>query len=211
VANHPTRVSIEGVHNPTGVQFVTVLHYNESDPPIEGTADRAAVAENVWNHIDTAYANVLRADCTVQMITGREELPRSSTDIPESGSFPVDVDGTLSVAADDLPIWYTAKLVKRTAAAIRSGHGWILMPLTADGTTLSGGLIPTTSGYWTDLQSFGDALEETVTWGTLPSHSVEPVVYSGRRHNRGEEPFMFQITAVDPRRQPSMLRSRLPA
>ena len=202
------RVAIE-MHRPSDNQdLASILHYTSDEGVGVGAPTPVDVATDVWAHIGTTFRAALRNDVTVDQVKVTQELAPDDPSPPPQGVFAVNAVGTLSLGDAKLPIWYTAKIAKKTGAAVRSGHGWLLMPLSANSAHLTAERIDLTTAYFTALTNLCGTLDDQFSVGTVIVHNYKPVVYSRTRRARGDADYWFNITSCVFSPRPAMLRSR---
>jgi hypothetical protein len=99
------------------------------------------------------------------------------------------------------------KISVKSNAAVRGGHGWMLGPANTNATYLSS-TQKWEGSLWTDIQALAALLDDDITWGTLPEHRLEPVVYSETRRRRGDDNWFFDVASITASQIPTWLRRR---
>lgn len=194
----------------SGATFVTTYHYVERTELLEDAASADGVCQNVSAKLLAAYKALLPNTAHVVSIKATQAVRVWAPyhEIPEAAEAAVDTYGTVSVSAPKLPAATAAKISIKSNAATRGGHGWQLIPA-----GVTAGWVDAnskwTSSYLTALNAYAALLDDNVTWGTLPTHTLEPVVYSRTRHMRGDENYYFDVNSAIARPDPTWLRSRI--
>lgn len=197
----------------SGTQYVNTFHYQtDLNSPDDDEPDISDVAGAVDSHLRTYYLACVPVSLTTSSLESREELPKGSPDIPSAFSISINTPGTLVNANSFLPVAQASIISIKSAAAIRSGRGYVAMPSPRDSTYMaSGGTLAQSGTYWNALTAFAARLDDSLSVGTISPVTVWPVVYSRTRHQRGVEPWAFHVTEATPKRYPKWRRSRTTA
>lgn len=198
----------------SGVTLVNTFHVvaRPTSPLDNYSAD--TVRDVLHAALTTKYRAVASTDTTVQSLTVREELTPGSTDIPRESVQTIGLAGTRAVADTNLPASMTLLATIRTNAAVRSGHGRVFLLPPVEQAALTGSAIwRTTNAYWLNAITFMAELISDHTHTTLgvPDGSIDPVIYSRTRRERGDANYYFDVTAYVLRPAPHWLRSRATA
>lgn len=197
-----------------GVTLVNTFHV-VGRPTLPADDPSASTIRDVLHTaLTTKYRAVASTDTTVNTLTVREELDPASTGIPEEAVQTIGLAGTRTVADTNLPPSMTLLATIRTNAAVRSGHGRVfLLPPVEQAALTGSALWRTTNAYWINSVTFMAELIQDHTFTVLgvPAGSIDPVVYSRTRRERGDANYYFDVTAYVLRPNPHWLRSRATA
>lgn len=190
------RIAAKGVHS-SGALLVTTHHYVERTEVLEDAAGASDVADHVWTAWGPHYLGLLSPDFTVQSLDVAEEVRSWApfNEIGDAGSHTVNQAGQLRSGGRELPRELTGKIKVHTNAATRSGHGWRLLPGSAYEVDLAAENWATANDYYIQLSAFATVLAADVSWGTLPTHTLEPIIYSRTRRKRDDANYYFDVTA----------------
>jgi hypothetical protein len=170
--------------------------YYQTDVPAAGSEPPAGdVVDALDDHWRTIYRAVIAEEATVNLARVREQLPSSSTGVPDGAELAVNQAGTLGTPSTELPVSLSAIVSKRTGVPLRSARGYLAIPSPLSQVALTDNrLWDHGQEYWLQLQAVRDALDDVVDTGTFLITHLNPVVYSRTRHNASLEPFTFRIT-----------------
>jgi len=182
------------------------LHYQTDLATGGNEPDPDDVADGIWNTVGLAFLNCTPSRINVtELIVRSEELPASGV-VPSLGSRPVGQNGLLAVSEGDVPRELVAIVNIKSAAAFRSGRGYMTLPGPYSEQYITGRLFAGT--YATNGHAFADLLDDSFSLGTFQPADVHPVVYSKVRRQRGLTPFTFRVTQAQFNTRPHWLRSR---
>lgn len=186
------------------------LHYWESTELLENRAPLSEVADHLDTKLTATYLALNSTDYHLDTLEVRSVVRTWAPyfEIPEVYAKNVSSVGGSAPSTDRLPDGMTAKISIKSDAAIRGGHGWLLLPGSPAGSSLSS-VAKWESGYLTNIQALAALLDDQVSWGTLPVHTLSPVVYSRKRHQENAENFFFRVTGATASSTPGWLRRRM--
>lgn len=200
------RFSFQG-HTASGTLLINSLHYQTDVAPTGSEPAASDVLAAIDAHLRTAYRAVVPSSFTIDSAELRECLASGDTNVPVAASLVINQPGTLTTSDTSLPYGMTCIVKLRSDAGIRSGRGYLALPDPLSSTFLASRLWG--SSYFPLVQSFAALLDDTMSLGSTLPTTLNPVVYSRTRHNRGESPFTFQMVEAIPRSTPSWRRSRM--
>ena len=198
---------------PTGVQNVNTFHYQtDKGSPLDAEPDISDVAGAVNAHLKTLYKAILPSDATLTSLDSVLCVRPGSGDIPTANTISINELGTALITNEAIPVACGLLIRKKSPAATRSGRGHIVLPSPRfSGVMTANATFATTTAYWTDVLALCNAMNDSLTIGTLTVTTLRPVVYSRTRHEREDDPFTFTLTNAVPQQQPHWLRSRMSA
>lgn len=188
-----------------GPKFAPTLHYQTDVPTGGGEPDPNDVASGIWGVIATAIRNVASDWVTFDnLVVGEEVLP---PDIGVSGIDVLNVPGLIAHGDAKIPTGASPLINLHTGTRSRSARGWTHPP----GPTNSGELNGQDwiAGYLTLLDNLAAVLSDSFSLGSLFPTTVNPVVYSRKRHVALETPYTFKVTGATTNAQVKWLRSRM--
>ena len=195
------RYTLKGQAMISGFDYQTDVFFVGSEP------SAAAVAEEVDNHLTDRFRHCLSTLGVIDELHVRQRV--LGADVPKTASVQLDLVGACVLGAQELPLELCGVIARKTAAAIRSGHGWVFMPPLLDNAqSNSEGQLVLGGEYQANLALFAALLTDDIDGGIFDTHNLHPVVYSETRRKRGDEPFTFQVTNAVVRRKIHFLRSR---
>lgn len=196
-------LELNGARSVMGGHVQTDLPSTVVDEPSAPTIASVVLAE-----LQTDFRPVVHAAQTIVELSVRSEVLPESGDIAEVGSISINSLGT-RVAVDQFVAPEICAVIRlRTAAATRSGRGWMFAPAALNNATQStGGDWSAANAYWTSLQTFAAHLDNTMSTGGAFPVDVKPVVYSRTRRRRGQS-YTFNVTSVNVDKHVHFLRSR---
>jgi hypothetical protein len=197
-------------HYSGGALTVNSLHYVERLEPLEDAASAAAVADHVDQKLRAAYLACLPNSVLVDEVVAREEVRwwAPYNEIPDVGSKAVNASGGRGTGSSCLSRAAAAKISIKSNAATRGGHGWILIPAGMNAAEL-GANGDWASTNWDNLQALAALLDDNIAWGTLPTHTLNPIVYSETRRRRGDANYYFDVQKATAAKPMTWLRSRI--
>lgn len=194
----------------TGALVRTSLHYVERTTDFYGPAGAADVAEAISDHMTQYYMPCLATDTHIDVLEVREVVRFWSpfNEIPSVSAAIVDDGGTVGVGSERLPSACCSKISIKSNAAVRGGHGWILPPANVSVVNLN------SDGQWdgdlgAGITALADHIPDTIEFGSLPTHILDPIVYSETRHRRGDDNYYFDVENALWRSDPTWLRRRI--
>jgi hypothetical protein len=192
-------------HYGNGILIEPSLHYQTDLSFIGDEPDPSDVAGGIWTLIGTAFLACCHSTIHVDELIVAEEVLKP--DLGAAGSHIVNQDGTFSSGSSTIPHALAAVVNLHTATRSKSARGWCMMPSPLVAAALATDLW--TGTYLTALQTLAALLDNSFDMGTIDITHVNPVVYSGTRRKRGEEPWTFRVTSSTVNPQTRWLKSRL--
>lgn len=191
------------------INWAVSLHY-QTDLRVGSEPSASTVASTVDGLLTTYFRAAMTNSNIVDSLVAREEVIPGSGAVPAEGQQVIALAGTGGTTANDLAPEMCVLVARKTAAAIRSGHGWNHLPPGMNAAHLGAG------GDWNAAatmiiaaSTFASHLSDTHTESLLGVDQwvLNPVVYSRTRAARGQTD-TFNVTAGIRRAHPAWLRSR---
>lgn len=180
------------------------LHYQTDLDALSSEPNPDDVASGAWGVWGTALKNAVNTNVHIDGIDAIEQTVPPA--IGESGTFNVNADGLLGVSDDELPREVVPIINLKTHTRSRSSRGYLTLPGPYSVARLLNKSWATT--YVTALQTFADLLDNSFDLGVVNPTTVNPVVYSRKRHLGGASPWTFRVTQATANTRPHWRRSR---
>src|SRR5260221_5854308 len=188
------RFSCAAFHS-SGVQVVNDLHYQTDLAPTQSEPAAVDVLASIDAHIRAAYRAPLHQSFGISSAELRECVRPGSSDVPAAASLAVNQLGLNTSADTSVPVPLAATITLRSAAALRSGRGYMSYPSPISNTYLSA-LRDFQGSYLTNLQALALLLDDDIATGGILGVNMHPVVYSRKRHEAEVTPFPFNVVSA---------------
>jgi hypothetical protein len=183
---------------------------SSGSPP--SLSDLSTLAADLNGWLGAAWRGVLVTNATHVSITCKQvKDPTTPLDTELEQTLPVNLPGSRSISAAQVPISLCAVVRLRTPNASRRFRGHLMAPPMTSGSAVNGNNLVTTDAYYTQLQAFVAKLQAgcgpTTSWtGTLlPQYFLS--IYS-KTAAKLAQPSVATCIAVDVNPQARWLRSR---
>jgi hypothetical protein len=151
-------------------------------------------------------------DATIDTVTAREELAATDTSIPEEHVKNVGLAGTRDASGYEVSGALCGMIKKATGAPVRGGTGRLFAPPVFRASELDAGGFDPSGNYHPALDNMSGDMEGSLTGvGSVlgvGGSTLDPVVYSKTRRNRGDANWFFQITGCPVSTRQHWLESR---
>lgn len=195
-----------------GTLAVNTLHYQTDLEALEEEPSGNNVVDAVSDHLTTAYRAVLPTSMTLNSLQARECVAPGSEDVPGAGEKTVNLAGTFTAASSRLPDAVCMVVSLKTDVPLRSARGYIALPSPRNETLLDTNQKWLTTGtYYTNVEALAALLDDSFDTGGVGAVTLNPVVYSRRRHGIGLNPYTFQVARAIPSNEVHWRRSRTTA
>ena len=196
------RYTLKGQAMVTGLDYQTDVFFGIGSEP-----SPSEVATEVDAKLTNRFLHCLSTLGVLDSVHVRERV--LGAEVPATHELIKGSTGLAALGAQEVPLELCGLIARKTAAAIKSGHGWMFMPPVLDKDSFnSEGQLAQGTEYEANLQLFAALLDDDISSGVFSSHSLHPVVYSQTRHRRDITPYTFKVTAGVVRRKAHFLRRR---
>lgn len=201
------RATIQAHMVSDGALIMPSFHYQTDVPTGGSEPDPNDVADGIWGHVGASYTgHVLDTAHIDELVVSEQTVPPA---IGVAGSHTINVPGLASSYSGDMPRALCPLVNLHTGTRSRSARGWTFLPPITAVAELSSG--KWTSAFLTTFGALAALFADSLTLGSLFPTTLNPVVYSRKRHLEGATPYTFKLTSTSINPEPAWLRSRLTA